>query len=295
MTDKNIKNLAASVRQRLLNISRDSGEDFNLVLNRFGLERMLYRLSQSEWREQFLLKGAMLFSIWHDDPHRPTRDADFLGFVEPEINEITKIFQSLCRLAVEYDGLIFDPESVTAEEIRENNAYEGIRIKIKGDLDRANITVQIDIGFGDVVTPDPEEIVVPTLLDQASPKLKAYPIYTVVAEKFEAMVKLGMINTRMKDFYDLWILARKFELDSQLLMNAIKATFNCRKTEIPTSAPIAFSQEFYDDKKKNQQWTAFLNKNGINDGMRLSEIIHDLDEFLMPIISSITLDKNVNK
>ena len=212
MTKKIKKDVAASVRQRLLNLSKDSGEDFNLFLTRYGLERMLFRLSQSEWREQFLLKGAMLFVLWHDVPHRPTRDADFLGFVDPEIDEIRNIFQSLCNLDVDDDGLIFDPESIRVEEIRENNAYEGIRVKLTGELEKANIVLQIDIGFGDVVTPEPIEIVYPTLLDQKSPRLKAYPVYTVIAEKFEAMVKLGIINTRMKDFYDLWILAQNLNL-----------------------------------------------------------------------------------
>ncbi len=200
MTKEAKKDIAASVRQRLLNIAKEQEEDFNLILTRYGLERMLYRLSQSEWRDKFLLKGAMLFALWHDEPHRPTRDADFLGFVNPDIDNITAIFQSLCSITVDDDGLKFDPETVTAEEIRENHAYEGIRVHLSGELSGAKIILQIDIGFGDVVTPDPDEIEYPTLLDQEVPKLKAYPVYTVIAEKFEAMIKLGMINTRMKDY-----------------------------------------------------------------------------------------------
>lgn len=282
-----MKNIAASVRQRLLNIAREQEEDFNLILTRYGLERMLYRLSQSEWQDQFLLKGAMLFTYWHDEPHRPTRDADFLGFVEADIDKITAIFQSLCTIAVNDDGLKFDPETVTAEEIRENHAYEGIRVHISGELSGAKIILQIDIGFGDVVTPDPEEIEYPTLLDQEIPKLKAYPVYTVIAEKFEAMIKLGMINTRMKDFYDLWILLQKFELDDALLKKAIKATFDRRKTAIPKEMPLAFSKEFYDDTTKKKQWSAFLNKNGIKAEKNLREIVSSLKEFFMPIVVSI--------
>ncbi len=292
MTGKKIKNIAASVRQRLLNISRESGEDFNLILNRYAIERMLYRLSQSEWREQFLLKGAMLFSIWHDEPHRPTRDADFLGLVKPELDAITIIFKRLCLLEVEEDGVIFDPISISVEEIRENNAYEGIRVRTTGVLDGANISVQIDIGFGDIVTPDPEEIEIPTFLDQPAPKLKSYPIYTVIAEKFEATVKLGMINTRMKDFYDLWILIRKFELDGKILMEAIKATFKRRKTGIPTDIPIAFTSEFYEDETKKKQWAAFLAKNRINDRPSLAEVSHSLEVFFMSILTAIALQKN---
>jgi predicted nucleotidyltransferase component of viral defense system len=291
LTDKRIKNIAASARQRLLNISRESGEDFSLILNRYGTERLLYRLSQSEWRDQFLLKGAMLFSIWQNEPHRPTRDADFLGFVEPEISGITKIFKTLCHLEVEDDGVLFDSASMNVAEIRENNLYEGIRVRISGVLDKANISVQIDIGFGDVVTPGPEEIEIPTFLDQPSPKLKAYPVYTVIAEKFEAMVKLGMINTRMKDFYDLWILTKKFELDSQILMEAIKATFKRRKTAIPTDTPIAFTSEFYEDRTKRQQWVAFLAKNRINSSADLADVTHTLEEFFMPILTAISSQK----
>ena len=287
MSKEAIKNIAASVRQRLLNIAREQEEDFNLILTRYGLERMLYRLSQSKWQDQFLLKGAMLFTFWHDEPHRPTRDADFLGLVDPDIDKITAIFQSLCSITVDDDGLNFDSETVAAEEIRENNAYEGIRVHLSGELSGAKIILQIDIGFGDVVTPDPEEIEYPTLLDQEIPKLKAYPVYTVIAEKFEAMIKLGMINTRMKDFYDLWILLQKFELEEVLLKKAIKATFDRRKTAIPKEMPMAFSEEFYEDTTKKKQWSAFLNKNGIKDKKNLKEIVSSLEEFLMPIVDSI--------
>ena len=287
------KDVAASVRQRLLDIAREKEEDFNFILTRYGLERALYRLSQSEWRDQFLLKGAMLFTFWHDDPHRPTRDADFLGFVNAEIDEVTSIFQSLCDLKVEDDGLILDSKSVRAEEIRENNAYEGIRVRLNGKLSSANITLQFDIGFGDVVTPGSEDIVYPTLLDQEAPRLKAYPIYTVIAEKFEATVKLGIANSRMKDFYDLWKLAQKFDLEGQILMNAIKATFERRKTEIPKNIPLAFSKEFYDDDLKKKQWVAFLNKNGMDDNNNLEEVTEFLEELLMPVVHSIGAEEKM--
>jgi len=163
LTNNKVKNIAASLRQRLLNIAKESGEDFSLILNRYGLERMLYRLSRSAWCDQFLLKGAMLFSIWEDDPHRPTRDADFLGFIDPETDQVRKIFLSLCDMAAADDGVVFDRSSIVVEEIRENNRYEGIRVRIAGALDSAKLTVLMDIGFGDVVTPGPVEVTVPTL------------------------------------------------------------------------------------------------------------------------------------
>ena len=194
---------------------------------------------------------------------------------------------------MENDGLIFDPKSVRVEEIRENNAYEGIRVRLNGKLSSAKITLQFDIGFGDAVTPDPEDIVYPTLLDQEAPKLKAYPVYTVIAEKFEAMVKLGIANSRMKDFYDLWILAQKFDLEGPILMDAIKATFNRRKTEIPKNTPLAFSKEFYDDDSKKKQWSAFLNKNGIDSSKNLNEVVGALEEFLMPVANSINAEEKM--
>lgn len=295
MNEKNKGNVAASVRQRLLNISRESGEDFNLILTRYGLERMLYRLSQSTWREKFLLKGAMLFSVWHDDPHRPTRDVDLLGFIAPEIDEIKSIFESLCSIDVDDDGLVFDTKSIRVEEIRENNAYDGIRTKLTGTLEKARIILQVDIGFGDVVTPAPEEIDYPTLLDQQAPKLRAYPIYTVIAEKFEAMVKLGMINTRMKDFYDLWMSIEKFEIDGELLAQAISATFNRRQTALPDGIPLAFTEEFFDDSLKNTQWDAFLRKNSIDKRNDLNHVVHCLKEFLMPVIISINSGRKMRE
>ncbi|MBM2830828.1 MAG: hypothetical protein HW411_1618 [Gammaproteobacteria bacterium] len=281
------KDTAASVRQRLLNISKETGEDFNLVLTRYGLERMLYRLGKSEWRDLFLLKGAMLFTLWHNEPHRPTRDADFLGFMEPEIDELIKIFKSICNLRVINDGIKFNSDTVRAEEIRENNIYEGIRVLLRGELAGANIGLQFDVGFGDAVTPGPEDIIYPTILDQEAPELKAYPVYTVIAEKFETMVKLGIANSRMKDFYDLWILKQKFDLNRNILPDAISATFNRRKTAIPIAIPLALTDEFYKDDSKNRQWIAFIRKNGIKNGLDLKNTINSLVEFFEPIINAI--------
>jgi len=289
------KNVAASIRQRLLNISKDSGENFNLILIRYGLERMLYRLGQSEWRNQFLLKGAMLFTLWHDKPHRPTRDADFLGFIDPDLETIKEIFQSLCEFNFSEDGILFDPESVHVEEIRENNIYEGIRVRLRGKLANAIIHLQFDIGFGDAVTPDPENIIYPTLLNHKPPELKAYPVYTVIAEKFEAMIKLGMFNSRMKDFYDLWVLINRSALEGKILANAIKATFKRRKTEMPTAIPLALTREFYDNESKRTQWSVFLRKNGIKNDLDLQEIMRSLESFLIPPVAAINAEKQYDQ
>lgn len=287
MTDRKIHNVAASVRQRLLNITKETGEDFNLILNRYGMERLLFRLSCSEWRDQFLLKGALLFSVWNQEPHRPTRDADFLGLMQPEIARLKNIFSSLCIKARVEDGIEFDPDSVYVEEIRENNTYEGLRVKMSGLLDRAKISLQIDIGFGDVVTPDPEVVALPVILDHEAPVLKAYPIYTVVAEKLEAIVKLGMVNSRMKDFYDLLIICKQFDLDKQLLLDAIVATFRRRKTTLSGDKPVAFTRDFIDDPGKQRLWKAFVERNRLKDVPELGEVMQTLETYFSPILMKV--------
>jgi hypothetical protein len=231
MSRKPISNLTASVRQRLQNISRTKKEPFDLVLSRYAVERLLYRLSLSTYADRFLVKGAMLFPIWFEEMHRPTRDVDLLGFSENDEETLERIFKRLCAMDVEEDGLIFDAKTVKAERIQEDAAYTGIRVTLVVTLEKARIPVQADIGFGDVVTPSPEEVTFPTLLDFPAPKLRAYPIYTVVAEKLEAMVSLGEANSRMKDFFDIWFLSQRFEFDGRLLAEAIQATERTRHLE----------------------------------------------------------------
>lgn len=224
MTGEKKKNPGASVRQRLLNLSKERGDAFDLVLVRYALERLLYRLSSSAHGKRFMLKGALLFHVWGQDDHRPTRDADLLGSGASDAKAIAKVFGELCAMAFE-DGIVFDPSSVKAEEIAEDKLYSGLRVTLAAELDGARIPVQVDVGFGDAVTPAPETVRYPTLLDFPAPELAAYPVYTVISEKFHAMVVLGEANSRMKDFYDLWAIARRFELDGELLAEAIKATF----------------------------------------------------------------------
>jgi hypothetical protein len=261
MTSEPKRNLPASVRQRLLTLSERRKEPFDLVLVRYGIERLLYRLSRSPHAEKFLLKGAMLFAIWSDGTHRPTRDVDLLGFGPRDDEELKAIFTELCQMEIEPDGLAFLPESVATAQIREEAAYPGTRVTLEARLENARIRVQVDIGFGDVVTPAPEEIIFPALLDFPAPHLRAYPIYTVVAEKLEASVRLGEQNTRMKDFFDLWFLSWKFAFEGELLKDAITRTFARRKMPLPATLPVALTPEFAT--LKAATWTAFIRRNAL--------------------------------
>jgi hypothetical protein len=222
------KNLPASVRQKLANLARERNVDFGLILVKYGLERILFRLSRSRHRDDFVLKGALLFELWTEQRHRPTRDADFLARGDNTPERFAQIFGELCVLEVDDDGLRFDAETVEAECISEDADYEGVRVTLVSYLERAKIPIQVDIGFGDIVTPAPSETDYPTLLQFPGPRLLVYPKETVVAEKLQALVKLGIANTRMKDFYDLEILARTFAFEGKTLAKAIQNTFQKR-------------------------------------------------------------------
>jgi predicted nucleotidyltransferase component of viral defense system len=276
-------NLGASVRARLLNRAKAEKTEFGLMLTRFTLERLLYRLSISRHREQFLLKGALLFELWFDEPHRPTRDADFLAFGSPDLSAMAATFREICALEVE-DGIVFDPTSVKAQEILKEANYAGIRITLMGSLDGARCPVQADIGFGDAVTPVPEESDYPVILDDLPiPRLRVYPRYTVIAEKFHAIASLGMANSRMKDFFDLWVLTQHSELDTSILNRAITATFARRGTALPTSTPLGLSDEFAADNAKQTQWRAFVGRNQLA-APELQIVVHHLRRFLESIL-----------
>ncbi len=280
----NLRNIAASVRARLLNKARAEKLDFNLLLTRYALERILYRLSISGQRDQFLLKGALLFDLWFDVPHRPTHDADLLCFGSAEIPHLENLFREISRIESN-DGIVFQPDMVKATEIRTDANYAGVRVTLLGLLDEARCPVQIDIGFGDAVTPDPEEARYPAILsDMPSPCLRVYPRYTVVSEKLEAMVLLGMLNSRLKDYFDLWTLARHSDFEGMTLCEAIRATFERRGTAVPNGEPDALSPVFAQDEQKNKQWQAFLRKNRLE--LRpLPAVIDDLREFLLPVLA----------
>ena len=279
----NARNIGASVSDRLFNKARAEKLDYNLLLTRYALERMIYRLSISDQRDRFLLKGALLFDLWFDVPHRPTHDADFLGFGSAELPQVEAVFRDICRIDVD-DGIRFDPDTVKAADIRKEANYAGVRVTLLGMLDKARCPVQADVGFGDVVVPGPDEVDYPTILDDMPvPHLRVYPRYTVVAEKLEALTSLGMLNSRMKDYFDLWVLAKYSKFDPQILSRAVAATFKRRQTSIPDDVPIGLSDEFANDLQKDKQWHAFLRKNAI-DSKPLSEVIADLREFLMPVL-----------
>lgn len=287
MTRGEVKNLAASVRARLANLARARGEEFGQMLSRYARERLLYRLSASAHREQFILKGALLFSYWTGAPHRPTRDLDLLGRGEPDIQFMEQVFREICGAEVESDGLTFPQEAVRGERIKDEEEYEGVRLHLVAMLARARIPVQVDIGFGDAVVPAPEDVEFPVLLDFPTPKLKAYARETTVAEKFEALVKLGMLNTRMKDFYDLWELSRRFTFEGGMLCRAIQATFKRRGTKVPAETPTALTPTFYENVDKVAQWNGFLRKGHLEaEGKSLAEVAEALREFLMPPASA---------
>jgi predicted nucleotidyltransferase component of viral defense system len=256
-----IKNIGASVRTRINNKAKEDKVNTLFLLTRYALERMLYRLSVSEHRDSFLLKGALLFDLWYDVPLRPTRDIDLLGFGMAEIPHLLKVFEDLCAIEVE-DGINFEATSIKAEEIRKEANYSGTRVTLIGTIDGAKCTVQIDVGYGDAVTPAPEMATYPVMLkDMPAPELRVYPQYTVIAEKFEAIVSLGMANSRMKDYFDLWVLLRNATLDSAILEQAVQATFKRRGTALQTDTPVGLSDQFSLDKSRVDLWDAFVGRN----------------------------------
>ena len=284
MKGKPIQNLAASVYARLLKRTRLGHEDFQFVLMRYGAERLMYRLSQSEHASNFVLKGAMLFLVWTGGEYRATKDMDLLALKSASVGHLRDIFRELCQLPVGHDaqdGLVFDPKSVLAVEIREDNLYQGVRVTLLARLGNARIPIQADIGFGDVVTPKAVQNDFPTLLDLPAPRLAMYPRETVVAEKFEARVKLGMANSRMKDFYDIWALSREFDFDGGVLTTAIQATFKRRKTTLAPTLPPALTSEFGESQAKQTQWTAFVRRSRLKLAAEgLAQVVVDLNGFL---------------
>ena len=272
---------SASILARLLNLAKQRGDDYSLLLNRFGLERLLHRMSVSPHADRFLLKGALLFSLWYDRPHRPTRDADLLGFGPDDADHLVATFREIAAIELD-DGFAFDAQSVQAQPIREDNFYGGTRVRLAGYVGRARAALQIDVGFGDAVTPGPETVVFPTLLDDFQPMtLRACPVYTVVAEKYHAMVVLGLANSRMKDFYDLAVIAARTGLDGAMLAKAIDATFARRATSLPNEPPMALTDAFANDAAKQRQWQAFLGKNRLT-AAGLAQTVNLLHALLWP-------------
>lgn len=279
MTWKQVKNVAASVQAKLLERARARGEDFQLLLLRYANERLLFRLASSAHAENFILKGAALFTVWTGEAHRATRDLDLLGFGDSSEAHLAKVFAEILKAPVADDGLLFDPSLVKVAPIREDQEYGGVRITFVGRLGNAKVPLQVDVGFGDAVTPGAQKIAFPALLDFPAPQLRAYPRETVAAEKIEALVKLGLANTRMKDFYDLRTLSEQFDFDGAVLVKAIRATFERRGTSLPKETPMALTSEFSADEKRATQWSGFAKKAGVTDAGDLSTAIERVAAF----------------
>lgn len=278
-------NLPASIRARLKQRADATRQDFNLTLTHYGLERLLYRLSISQYADRYLLKGALLFSLWYDQPHRPTRDVDLLGYGPDDVETAVATFREISQIAVD-DGIVFDPTSVAGSVIRKEAGYGGVRVDLRATLDGARIALQVDIGFGDVVTPAPEPIHYPVLLDDLpAPRLRAYPKYTVVAEKLHAICLLGMTNSRMKDYFDLWVLLTEEDLAPDELRRAVEATFARRRLAMPADLPIGLSDAFAQDPIKQRQWAAFFKKNGLAP-RELAEVVARLRDVFLALQSA---------
>jgi hypothetical protein len=274
-------NIGASVRAKLLKLSKERSEDFQLLLARYANERLLHRLSVSPHASAFVLKGAALFTLWTGRAHRATRDIDLLGFGEPREARLRAVFEEVLRLDVVDDGVRFDAASLEVGPIREDQEYGGVRITLRAQIATAQVRLQVDVGFGDAITPGPELVDFPPLLDFAAPKMRAYPRPTVVAEKLEAMVKLGIANSRMKDFYDVVIMSRTFAFDGDELVRAIRATFERRGTALPESLPLALTDDFAVDATKLAQWAGFVRKVGASTELRhFGEVVREARQFL---------------
>lgn len=280
-----MKNVSASVRQQLLNLRQPGFDDYNTLLTQYVVERFLYRLSKSDLVDRFVLKGAMLFRVWAGTLHRPTKDLDLLGYGEASPAAVTRAVQEVIATPVVDDGLQFNANSVTASVIREEQAYGGIRVTLRAKLGTALIPMQIDVGFGDAITPAAEIRRYPTLLDLDAPELRMYPPETVVAEKIEAAVVLGMTNSRMKDYYDLRVIFRTYELEDQRLAEAIAATFQRRQTPLPEGIPPALSDEFGADPAPQRLWREFVQRLRIPDApSSFGEVVANIRERMLPVL-----------
>lgn len=297
MSRESTSNVPASIRQRLLNLSRERKDEFGLILTQYAIERLLARLEQSSYAGQFILKGAQLFSLWLAIPHRPTRDLDLLKQGESDVQFLVALFREVIPITIEPpDGIVFLQDSVKGAVIREDASYEGVRITLRYDLNGATDAMQVDIGVGDAVVPIPKHVEMPSILGFPPIHIRAYSKETVIAEKLEAIIALGIRNSRMKDFYDIWILAQSFCFEGSSLCESIAATFNRRHTEIPAFPPLALTTEFWEESNKLIQWRGFLRRLPLDESSHsLEHIITDLQKFLLPLLSSLAAKKNFTK
>lgn len=290
------RNVAASVHRRLLNRARAEGRPFDEVLQYFALERLLYRLGRSPFADRFVLKGALMLSVWQGPFTRPTRDVDLLGRLENKVGRIAEVFRAVCREPVpEDDGLRFHDDSVAAERIADEAEYQGVRLRLLATLGEARIRVQIDIGFGDVLVPGPTRVRLPALLEFPAPELSGYSRESTIAEKFQAMVYLGAVNSRMKDFYDVWFLASRFAFDGPILARAVRETFHRRRTDLP-AVPFPFGEAIARSDEKQAQWAAFLRRLPAQSApAELSEAIQVIGVFLEPVTLAMNEGRSFEK
>jgi len=290
VSQSKITNMAASVRERLANTARNANRPFQEILQYYTMERFLYRLGKSAHARKFVLKGALMFTIWRTETTRPTLDIDLLGTLDNSPETIIGVAKDIIETKVEDDGLIFDPRTLKANRISEDADYTGVRVRFLGRLGSARVNMQIDIGFGDLVVPASEKMKYPTLLPLSAPTLWCYSRESTIAEKFEAMVKLDILNSRMKDFFDLWIMSKTFSFSGRLLQQAIRTTFQKRGTDLPRQIPTALAPEFSESRIKKAQWTAFFHKiHTPSETMDLPAVVRELETFLMPPVrASIT-------
>lgn len=280
------RDVAQAVRNRLLARARRDGEDFQRLLVRFAIERMLYRLSVSPHADAFVLKGATLFAIWMGTPHRATKDLDLLASGAPTVERFVGVFRELASMEIEDDGVRFGRDAVTGRPIREDANYAGVRVTVPGELAGARFKLQIDIGLGDAVVPPARSAEMPSLLDLPAPVLAMYPPETVVAEKLEALVVLGLTTSRMKDLYDLDLIRQTFAFDGTLV-EAVRATFARRGTAVPSAVPTGLSEDFARDEIKLTQWKAFVRKSVDGQGRELAEVVADLRSWLWPVLQAV--------
>lgn len=297
MKKRPLKNVAASVRERLRQVQKTTGSDYQVLLTRHCIERLLFRLTASKHGKRFIVKGAILFALWQkEEAHRVTRDLDLLGFGNASVDELQSVFREVCAMPVEDDGVVFVDGSVVGEPIREEEHYVGVRITLQATVERARLPIQIDIGFGDDQAMEAEERSFPSLLGMPEPVIRAYRMETSIAEKFEAMVTRGILNSRMKDYFDIWFLSRHFEFAGDELRQAIDATFKRRGTKVPTSPPIGLTAEFWNDETRLSIWKAFWKRSVRKEPMvSLEEAGSSAAAFLLPVLRGTAAGKRWGK
>lgn len=295
---KKVKNLPESIKGRLFQKSKTLGITLNEILQRYAMERFLYRLGLSSHKEKYVLKGALLFHVWSDQQHRSTRDIDFLGHGDSSIEHVETVIKAICQQSLPQeidDGLIFDETTVKGSLIKEDQEYEGVRLKFAAQLGKIPIPMLVDVGFGDAVSEQIQTETFPVYLDLPAPQIKIYPKETVIAEKLQAMVALDMSNSRLKDFYDIWFLSQTYDFDGEKLRQAIDCTFERRQTPIPKGVPTALTPKFSQDVNKENQWKSFAKKQRLANDFTLDNIAKQLSGFLIPVLDSLKSDQTYHR